>query len=65
VLRQHVAALAAQPHLLTAQARREVTEIDQALKGGLRRRIAALRMPGLIRQTWAETLVFRCWFLIG
>jgi glycosyltransferase involved in cell wall biosynthesis len=65
VLRQHVAALSAQPDLLTVQARAEVATLDAALHGGLRRRLAALWTPGLTRQTWPETLLFRCWFLIG
>jgi hypothetical protein len=65
VLRHNVAALAAQPNLLTAQARREVAVVHRALNGGLWRRLAALRLPGLVRQTWAETMLFRCWFLIG
>jgi glycosyltransferase involved in cell wall biosynthesis len=65
VLRQHVAALLAQPHLMSDQARAEVAQIDRALRGGPARRLAVLRMPGLIRQTWPETLLFRWWFLIG
>jgi hypothetical protein len=65
VMRQHVAALAAQPHLLTSKAHQEVTTLDRALRGGWRMRLAALRLAGLRRQTWAETLVFRCWFLMG
>lgn len=65
VLRQHVAALAAQPHLLTDQARHDVAILDAALRGGLHRRFAALRMAGLTRQSWIETMVFRCWFILG
>lgn len=65
VLRQNVAALAQQPHLLSEQARAEVTAIDRALSGRGTARLAALRMPGLHRQTWPETLLFRWWFLIG
>ncbi len=66
VLRQHVAALLEQPELLSEQAMREVAAMHDALqRRSLLCRIAALRMPGLVRQTWAETLVFRCWFLIG
>ena len=65
VLRQNVAALAAQPHLLTEQARADVTAVHRALNGGVWRRLAALRLPGLVRQTWPETVLFRCWFLMG
>ncbi len=65
VMRQQVAALAAQPHLLTRQAHQEVTMLDHALQGGWRTRLRALRLAGLKRQNWAETLVFRAWFLMG
>jgi hypothetical protein len=66
VLRQHVAALVAQPHLLSEATRAQVVAIDQALNGGGPiRRLAVLRMPGLRRQTWPETMLFRLWFLFG
>ena len=66
VLRANVAALLAQPEvLLSDQARADVAAIERALQGGLRRRWSVLRMPGLTRQNWAETVLFRRWFLIG
>ena len=65
VLREHIAALLAQPELITDRARAELALLDRALRGGPWGRLAVLRMPGLHRQTWAETLLFRCWFLIG
>jgi glycosyltransferase involved in cell wall biosynthesis len=65
VLRQNVAALAAQPELLSLAARADVARLDAALRRGWLARLAALRMPGLYRQTRLETLVFRLWFLIG
>jgi hypothetical protein len=65
VLRANVAALLAQPELLSDQARADVAAIERALQGGLWRRWSVLRMPGLARQNWAETVLFRCWFLIG
>jgi hypothetical protein len=65
MLRHNVAGLAAQPHLLTEQASRDVARVHRALNGNLWHRIGALRMPGLVRQTWLETMLFRCWFLIG
>jgi glycosyltransferase involved in cell wall biosynthesis len=65
VLRQHVAALLDQPELLSERARADVATLDRALSSGWRHRFAALRLPGLYRQTWPETLLFRCWFLIG
>ncbi len=39
--------------------------IERARGGGLPARLRALRLPGLIRQTWSETLLFRLWFLFG
>jgi glycosyltransferase involved in cell wall biosynthesis len=65
VLRQHVAALAAQPDLLSAEAQRDVARLDAALRGGWPARLTVLRLPGLHRQSRLETLVFRLWFLIG
>src|SRR5260370_27059706 len=65
VLRQHVAALMAQPKLMSETTRAQVAAIDQALNGGPMRRLAVLRMPGLRRQTWPETMLFRLWFLFA
>jgi hypothetical protein len=65
VFRQHVAALASQPHLLSDKAMRDVRAIDDALRGGPMRRLRVMWMPGLHRQTWSETMLFRCWFLLG
>ncbi len=65
VLRGHVAALAEQPDLLSHDARIEVAALHAALAGGMARRLRALATPGLQRQTWLETLMFRLWFLFG
>jgi hypothetical protein len=65
VLRQNVAALADQPHLLSPAAREQVRVLAEALRGGMLDRMRALRMPGLRRQTWPETLVFRLWFMLA
>jgi glycosyltransferase involved in cell wall biosynthesis len=65
VLRQHVAALADQPHLLAPPAREQVMVLARALRGGTLQRARALCMPGLRRQTWPETLVFRLWFMLS
>lgn len=65
LMRQNVAALDAQRHLLTPQARDQLDEIKVALRGGPLRRMRALRLPGLRRQTWAEQMVFRLWFMLG
>ncbi len=65
VLRAHVAALLSQPELLSGEARRALAVVQRGLSGGVAQRLAALRLPGLCRQTWQETLLFRWWFLIG
>jgi glycosyltransferase involved in cell wall biosynthesis len=65
VLREHIAALLAQPELISERARAELATLDRALHSNFWHRLAALRTPGLYRQTWPETLLFRCWFLIG
>lgn len=66
LLRAHTAALRVQPSLLSAEAAGLVAAIDRALAAGPLRRLACLmRVRGLYRQTWYETLLFRAWFLIG
>ena len=39
--------------------------IERASHGGLLARLRALRIPGFVRQTPAETALFRLWFLLG
>lgn len=65
LFRQHVAALEAKAEVLAPDARAELKAIERALSGGFFARAAVLNMPGLRRQTWYETLLFRCWFLLG
>jgi glycosyltransferase involved in cell wall biosynthesis len=65
LLRQHVATLQAHPELLPAATRRQLAAIADALNGGRMARLRVLGMPGLVRQTRLETLVFRVWFLLG
>lgn len=65
VFRQNVAALEAQGDLLTPSAREDVARIAHALQAGPWYRVAALRLPGLVRQTQLETALFRLWFLLG
>ncbi len=65
MFRQNVAALADQSDLLAPSAAAQVVTLDRALQGGRLRRLRALRMPGLARQTLSETLLFRLWFLLG
>jgi hypothetical protein len=64
VFQQNVAALSDQPELISPEARAQVAAIARALNGGRMRRCAALRMRGLRRQTWPETMVFRLWFML-
>jgi glycosyltransferase involved in cell wall biosynthesis len=65
VLRQHVGALMAQPHLLAAGARAQVMALDRALRGNLWQRVRVLFTPGLHRQTMPERAGFWLWFLLG
>ena len=63
--RQHTEALSAQPHLLTPAARDALDMIAEGLHDGMRPRLRALGQPGLRRQSFAETQLFRLWFLLG
>jgi hypothetical protein len=65
VIRAHVVALGTTPHLLTEPTRCQLDHVARALQGGVRGRAAALRLKGFARQTFAETLIFRLWFLLG
>ena len=64
VFRAHVAALQAQPGLLSPESRRILDMVAAGLSGGVPAKLKALTQ-GLRRQTWAETMLFRCWFLVG
>lgn len=65
VLRGHVAALLAQPSLVSDESRHVLSVLQAGLHGGWAERRVALRLPGLRRQTAVETGLFRWWFLIG
>jgi hypothetical protein len=65
LLRQHVKTLQARSDLLPDPTRRQLAAIADALNGSRVARLRALFLPGLARQTWLETLVFRVWFLVG
>jgi len=64
IFRQNVAALAGQPELLSPAASAQIATIARALDGGVMQRCAVLRMRGLRRQTWPETMLFRLWFML-
>jgi glycosyltransferase involved in cell wall biosynthesis len=61
----HVAALEDQHDLLDPQAQETLSAISAGLQGGLLRRMKALGLPGFRRQNFAETQLFRLWFLLG
>jgi hypothetical protein len=63
--RQHVDALRSQPELLSPAARDALDRIAAGLNDGPAPRLRALRHPGLRRQSFAETQLFRLWFLLG
>jgi hypothetical protein len=65
ILRAHVAALSATPDLLSSPVRDQLEIVARALDSGVRARATALRMSGFERQTFAESLIFRLWFLLG
>ena len=65
LMRAQVGALRAQPGLLCPEARVLVDAVDGALAAGVGRRVAVLWRFRLLRQTSAETWLFRVWFLFG
>jgi hypothetical protein len=62
---RQVTALQASPVPLPYKTRAVLKAIERARGGGLFTRLQALGIPGLVRQTWAENLLFRLWFLLG
>ena len=65
MLREHVQALVSRPDLVTGHNYQVLMQIHDALQGNVLKKVTALRLPGLRRQGWLETLLFRIWFLIG
>lgn len=59
-----VAALRAGP-ALPGDTRVVLEAMERGKGGGVLRRLRILRLPGLVRQTMAETTLFRLWFLWG
>jgi hypothetical protein len=62
---RHIAALQAGPAPLPQATRELLRVIDRTHRGGFLARLRVLWLPGFLRQTWAETLLFRLWFLLG
>jgi glycosyltransferase involved in cell wall biosynthesis len=65
VFRANVEALSAQPGLLSPQAEHDLAIVSLGLSGGFAARLRALRLPGFVRNSAAQTALFRLWFLIG
>ena len=63
--RAHMQALEDQENLLSPSARESLGLISAGLHDGFSRRLRALAHPALKRQSWAETQLFRLWFLLG
>jgi hypothetical protein len=62
---RQITALQAGPVALPDHTRAVLGAIERARNGGLSARLQALRIPGFVRQTPAENLLFRLWFLLG
>ena len=58
-------ALREQPGLLSTDAQNALDIIADGLNGSITARLRALLLPGLRRQNWQETALFRLWFLLG
>lgn len=63
--RQHAEALTSQSDMLPPATRSALTLISRGLHDGVAARIRALGLTGLRRQSFAETQLFRLWFLLG
>jgi glycosyltransferase involved in cell wall biosynthesis len=64
VFRGHVTGLLAHPWLLSPEAKRTLDAVARSLAGGPLERVTMFGHR-LRRQTWPETVLFRCWFLVG
>jgi glycosyltransferase involved in cell wall biosynthesis len=62
---RHIAALQAVRATLPPTTRKTLTLIERTAQGGFFARLRVLCLPGFVRQTWAETLLFRLWFVLG
>ncbi len=62
---RQIDALRSAPTPLPAKTQAMLTVIQKARAGRITARLRALAIPGFVRQTWAETLLFRLWFLLG
>jgi hypothetical protein len=65
LFRRQIDVLKVGPFPLPDRTKEVLAIIDRAGHGGLLARLRALRIPGFVRQTPAETALFRLWFLLG
>jgi hypothetical protein len=65
VFRTNVEALSMQSALLAPQARHDLAVVSRGLRGGVVARIRALRLAGFVRNSAAQTALFRLWFIMG
>ena len=65
VFRANVEALSAQSAWLTPEAQRDLATVRGGLRGGVIQRVRALRLPGFVRNSPLQTMLFRLWFMIG
>jgi malate dehydrogenase len=63
VFRANLEALSAQSAPLTPEARRDLAVIADGLRGGVLARLRALRVRGFVRNSPAQTALFRLWFM--
>ena len=63
--RAHMEALEQHHDVLSEPAKQSLARIGAGLRDGWGLRLRALALPGLHRQHWAETQLFRLWFLLG
>jgi hypothetical protein len=59
-----IAALQSGAVPLSPEAAETLAIIDRSRRGGWLDRLRPLYLPGFVRQTWAETLLFRIWLLL-
>ncbi|HTI03550.1 MAG TPA: glycosyltransferase family 2 protein [Acidisoma sp.] len=65
VFRKNVAALQENAESFAPDVRAQLDTIARGLAGGAILRLRALAIPGFLRNTFMQTVLFRLWFLIG
>jgi hypothetical protein len=62
---RQIKALQTSPVPLPEKTRKTLAIIENTCRAGPLARLRAMWLPGFVRQTWAETFLFRLWFLLG